>query len=156
MAAHQTMVWRYLQVLDCRGQAAEALALDALVIAVQKGMQQKEPAVAAAFLRQTARYLWSCERRGDRRRAAREAVVAEQAWQVAIGDGCGDEWLEHLGRCVETLPERSRLALERTYRDGLGRAELGIELGITENGVRTLLQRLRAALRACIERRSRS
>ena len=51
---------------------------------------------------------------------------------------------------------RHNVTFDRTYRDGLGRAELGAELGIGEHGVRNLLQRLRATLRDCIERRRRS
>ncbi len=93
------------------------------------------------------------DQRDERRRAERQAEAAERVWQqqLAMDDGAG--WLQALDACLGELPPRSRLALERTYRDGLGRKQLGDELGIGEHGVRTLLQRLRAGLRACIERR---
>ncbi len=153
---HQAAVWRFLHVLGCRGQQAEALAQDALVVALQRGVVAQADAAAAAFLRQTAKHLWLREQRGERRRAALHAEAAERAWQrdlLARGDDDGAGWLAALDRCLRELPERSRVALERTYRDDLGRAALGAELGIGEHGVRTLLQRLRAALRTCIERR---
>lgn len=152
---HQTALWRFLRVLGCRGQQAEALALDALVLALQRGVNDRDEGAAAAFLRQTAKFLWLREQRSDRRRAARHAEAAERLWQRDLGADAGDGWLDALDQCLEGLPERSRLALQRTYRDGLGRAELGGELGIGEHGVRTLLQRLRAGLRECIERRLR-
>lgn len=150
---HQTAVWRFLRVLGCRGQQADAIAQDALVLAIQKGIDGVGEAAAAAFLRQSAKHLWLREQRDDQRRAERHAAAAELLWQrdLAVDDGAG--WLAALDRCLEELPARSRLALDRTYRDGLGRAELGAELGIGEHGVRTLLQRLRAALRECIQRR---
>lgn len=156
VARHQRALWRFLRVLGCRGQQAEALALDALVLAIQRGVHLGEEAAAGPFLRQTAKFLWLREQRSDRRRAERQAEAAERLWQreLATDDGAG--WLDALDRCLETLPPRSRQALERTYRDGLGRQELGAELGIGEHGVRTLLQRLRAGLRDCIERRRQS
>lgn len=153
---HQSALWRFLRVLGCRGQQAEALALDALVLAIQRGVHLGEEAAAGPFLRQTAKFLWLREQRSDRRRAERQAEAAERLWQRELAPDDGAGWLEALDRCLETLPPRSRQALERTYRDGLGRQELGAELGIGEHGVRTLLQRLRAGLRDCIERRRQS
>ncbi|MDO8348705.1 MAG: sigma-70 family RNA polymerase sigma factor [Planctomycetota bacterium] len=150
---HQAGVWRFLRLLGCGGQQAEEIAQDALVLALQRGVHRHDDDSAAAFLRQTAKFLWLREQRADRRRAERHAAAAERLWQRELEVDAGEGWLQALDQCLESLPARSRLALERTYRDGLGRSDLGAELGIGEHGVRTLLQRLRAALRECIERR---
>lgn len=152
---HQTGLWRYLRLCGCRGAATEDAAQEALVVAIRRGLVDEPDAVAAAFLRQSARFVWLRDQRDERRRAARQADAAERIWQRALVDDDGAGWLDALERCLDGLPERSRFALQRTYRDGLGRGELGAELGIGEHGVRTLLQRLRAALRDCIERRRR-
>lgn len=156
---HQTALWRFLRVLGCRGQQAEAIAQDALVIALQRGLpdasSDPDQTAAGAFLRQTARHLWLREQRDLRRRAERHADAAEVAWQRDLGHDDGAGWLAALDHCLQGLPPRSRQVLERTYRDGLGRSAVAAELGIGEHGVRTLLQRLRAALRECIERRRR-
>lgn len=152
---HQAGLWRFLRLCGCRGAAAEDAAQEALVVAIRRGLVEAEPAVAASFLRQTARFVWLRDQRDERRRAAHQADAAERIWQQHLVDDDGAGWLEALDRCLEALPARSRTALARTYRDGLGRQELGAELGIGEHGVRTLLQRLRAALRDCIERRRR-
>jgi RNA polymerase sigma factor (sigma-70 family) len=153
---HQAATWRFLRVLGCRGLEAESIAQDALVLALQKGVDARPDGEAAAFLRQAAKNLWLRTQRADRRRAERHAAAAELAWQRDFGDeGDGAGWLEALAQCLAELPERSRRALDATYRDGLSRAELAGELGIGEHGVRTLLQRLRAVLRDCIERRRR-
>ena len=150
---HQVATWRFLRVLGCRGLEAEAIVQDALVLALQKGVDAFDDAAAAAFLRQTSKHLWLRTQRADRRRAERHAAAAELAWQRDLGADDGAGWLAALTHCLEELPERSRRALDATYRDGLGRAALASELGIGEHGVRTLLQRLRATLRTCIERR---
>ena len=152
---HQTGLCRFLRLCGADSQAEE-LAQEAFLVAIRRGLAGAEPAQAAAFLRQTAKHLWLRSRRDDRRRHARQAEVAEHLWQQQVhrdGDG-GDGWLDALAKCLEQLPERSRTALDRTYRDGLGRAELGAELGIGQHGVRSLLQRLRATLRTCIEART--
>jgi RNA polymerase sigma factor (sigma-70 family) len=150
---HQTALWRFLRICGCSGARAEEIAQDALLVALHKGMAAGDPAEAGAFLRRTARFLWLREVRDERRRMVRHAEAAERVWrqQLAGDDGAG--WLVALDACLQDLPPRSRQALERTYRDGLSRQDLGAELGIGEHGVRTLLQRLRAALRTCIERR---
>lgn len=150
---HQVASWRFLRVLGCRGLVAETIAQDALVLAVQKGVASRPDAEAAAFLRQTCKHLWLRTQRADRRRAERHAAAAELLWQRDLEGDDGAGWLAALAQCLDELPERSRQALDATYRDGRSRAELAAELGIGEHGVRTLLQRLRAALRGCIERR---
>jgi len=150
---HQVGLWRFLRVLGCEGLHAEEIAQEAIVVALRRGLPDAQPARAALFLRQTARHLWLRERRADRRRAARYADAAELLWQREFAQDDGAGWLEALDRCLDELPPRSRLALDRTYRDDVGRAELAAELGIGEHGVRNLLHRLRATLRDCIERR---
>ena len=148
---HQTGLWRFLRLCGCRGQQAEEITQDALLVALRRGIPDDDG--AAAFLRQTARFLWLRTQRADLRRVRREAEAAERLWQRELLTDDGAGWLDALDRCLAELPARSRHALERTYRDGIGRGELGAELGIGEHGVRSLLQRLRAALRECIERR---
>jgi RNA polymerase sigma factor (sigma-70 family) len=49
---------------------------------------------------------------------------------------------------VAALPERQREALLQTAVEGRSRAEIALELGITEGAVRQLVHRARAALRA--------
>ena len=55
--------------------------------------------------------------------------------------------------CIRTLQPRARRAVEAAYCEGQSRQHIAAELGIAENSVKTLMQRSRAALRACVERR---
>jgi RNA polymerase sigma-70 factor (ECF subfamily) len=151
---HQAGVWRFLRALGCPAHVADDLTQDALLVALRRNVQRThEAAAAAAFLRQTARHLWLRTLRDERRRAAKLAEAAESLWRQDCAEDDGAGVLAALAQCVASLPERSRLVLERCYRDEAGRAELARELELSEHGVRSLLQRLRKALRDCIDRR---
>ncbi|MEZ6037895.1 MAG: hypothetical protein R3F29_10470 [Planctomycetota bacterium] len=154
---HEVGLGRFLRLCGCRGAATEEVAQDAFLVAIRRGFAAEgESGVARRFLFTTARHLWLRRVRDDRRRARRHADAVDRLWARELDGDDGQGWLDALERCREALPERSRQALDRTYRDGVGRAELAAELGIGEHGARTLLQRLRATLRDCIERRRRS
>ena len=75
--------------------------------------------------------------------------------QTSATSSCGLRTIALAG-CLEELPPRSRQAIESTYRHGARRSQLAEALGIGEHGVRTMLQRIRKNLRACIERRLRA
>ena len=152
--AHQNGLWRFLRSAGCDAALAEELAQEALVIALRRGLTDREPHTAAAFLRSTARNLWMRLRHSDHRRQQLLLDAAEVLWQNDAAEDDGNELLEALQRCVAALPARSRMALERSYRDGATRAELADELKLTEHGVRNLMQRIRKGLRDCIERRT--
>ncbi len=146
---HQRGVWRFLRAIGCPAHAADEVAQDALLLALDRAIADDQ---AAAFLRQTAKYYWLRRQRDAGRATARLLDLGERLWQRHCAPDDGDDQLTALRRCIEHLPPRSRLAIERTYGFDLGRRELAAELGISEHGVRTLLQRVRAALRKCIER----
>lgn len=151
---HQTALCRFLRLCGA-GAHAEEVAQEAFLVAIHRGLTDADPTKAGAFLRQTAKHIWLRRKRDDRLRWSRQAELAEHLWlqHVAPAEDGGNAWLDALAVCVAQLPERSRMAVDRTYRDGLGRKELGAELGIGEHGVRSLLQRLRKNLKDCIERR---
>ncbi|MCR9247702.1 MAG: sigma-70 family RNA polymerase sigma factor [bacterium] len=153
---HQRALWRFAQLLGCRGQVAEQLCQDAFVIAIDREQHERADAAAAAFLRQTLRHLWLKDQRAEQRRQKHHAAAAAIWWQREAELDDGDGWLDALGRCVGELPARSRHVLDRTYRDGATRSELATELELSDHGVRNLLHRLRTVLRDCIRRRRHS
>lgn len=150
---HQVGLWRFLRSAGCDAALADELTQDALLVALRRDVAGREERTAAAFLRTTARNLWMKRRHRDRRRAERLIDAAELLWQSDAAHDDGNQLLDALQRCVSELPERSRAALERSYRDGASRQEMATELNLTEHGVRNMMQRLRKALRECIERR---
>ena len=148
---HQQAVWRYLRVLGAPADLADDLLQDTFVVALRRGLVDQGHAATSAFLRATARHLYLKSRRA--RTAAREVEEADLVWQqqCSVDDGAG--WFAALERCVDDVPPRSRRLLEGTYGEGLGRAALARELGLSVFGIKTALRRLRAALRECVERR---
>jgi RNA polymerase sigma-70 factor (ECF subfamily) len=153
---HLRSLWRYLRMLGADAAEADDLAQEAFVVAMQKGALQHEPALVAAFLRTTARHLFLRLRKAGRRER-RLADDVDALWaRDALRDG-GDALVAAVRTCVGELDGRARRAIELCYglhdNDAQGRAAIAHELGLQENGVKTLLQRVRHRLRECIERR---
>ena len=79
---------------------------------------------------------------------------ADSAWTSEFldhGDGFG--YVEALRRCLDELEARQRRALDLRYAEKSSRAEMARVLEMTENGVKSLLRRIRAALARCVRRR---
>lgn len=152
---HQLGLCRFLRLMGC-GAHAEEIAQQALLIALEHDLHLGDgDRTAAQFLRRAAKNVWLRQRRDEQLRRRRQAEAAEMLWQRELARDDGDGYLDALDHCLEQLPARSRRALDATYMHGLSRRELAAELDLTEHGARTLLQRLRAGLRECIERRRR-
>ena len=154
---HQDGLRRYLRLLGCDAATADDLAQDAFVALLTGRFEERAPAATASWLRRKARWLWLDRRRKlGRRREVRFADAVDRVWAEVAPDGNGRDWLEALDRCLERLPPRSRRALDLRYGDRRSRTEMAGLLGLAENGVKTLLQRVRAGLRRCIEERIRT
>lgn len=148
----RAMLWRYLRALGARPDEADDLCHDALLAAVS--LSQPDTAEARdAFLRGVARNHWLRSRRWWQRRREREiATAVEEMWVKSAAADDGEGLLQQLAHCLEQLERRSRTALERHYHDGLDWDEVGRELGLRPNGIKTLAQRARRVLRDCLAR----
>ncbi len=150
---HAAMLRRYLYVLGARSDRIDDLVQEVFVVALGKDLDDRGPAAAGAFLRGVAKNLLLRDRRSAA--ARREVELGDEVWREQCGKGDGDARVDALRTCIGGLPDRSRLLLRRCYADGAGRRELGAEFGMVGDGIKTALRRLRAALRACVERRLR-
>ncbi len=153
--AHLHAVWRYLRMHGATPHEADDLAQEAFVIALQKGAADLDPAATATFLRRTARFLF-LRLRGSRRDTVQLADAVDALWAADCAADGGDGRLAALRECLGRLAERAQRAVALSY--GLGadssvsRRDIGAALGLAPDGVKTLLQRVRQQLRACIER----
>ncbi|MCA8976341.1 MAG: hypothetical protein KDC98_16600 [Planctomycetes bacterium] len=154
--AHLGSVWRYLRMHGASADEADDLVQECFVLAAQKGALGLEAAATATFLRRSARFLFLRRRREDRR-AVLLADAVDELWQRDCAHDGGDALLDALRNCLARLAPRTATAVRRCY--GLGgdepasRAALAAELGMQENGIKTLMQRARQQLRDCLNRR---
>lgn len=149
--AQRQALWRYVRVLGADAATADDIVQDAFVVALRRpNFDATSPAGTFVFLRETARHLWLKSRR--RRVSVREVEEADQVWQSQCDD-LGEDYTAALRTCVDALPPRSRALLETTYTQSAGRAAAGREFGLSKDGVKSALRRLRAHLHDCIARR---
>ncbi len=143
--SNQAGVWRYLRLLGAEPAVADDLTQEAFLVAMRRG------AFRRPFVLRTARNLWLRSRRDSSRHEKRLAEIATRLWQDECEADGGDAQLDALRTCVEQLDGRARQCVDRFYRDGVSREALAEEFGLKETGIKTLLQRIRAQLRQCIE-----
>jgi RNA polymerase sigma-70 factor, ECF subfamily len=144
-------VRRYLHFLGCAPSELDDLTQQTLLAAVANFATGLPP---LPWLLATAR---NCLRMHLRRAGHRPEVAGldslHQQWIEQVGNDAGDSRLLALRGCLRDLSERSRLVVERRYGEGLSRAAIAMRLGLGEEGVKSLLARVRAALGDCVQRR---
>jgi RNA polymerase sigma-70 factor (ECF subfamily) len=150
---HQLGLWRYLRALGAPTDLAEDLLQETFLVAMEKLREDRGEAAVATFLRACARHLWLRRRRDLGRREVLLAEFVETHWCEVEAADDGERWLDALRQCVAGLDGKAQQAVQRAYADGEDRRTIAAALGMKENGVKTLLQRARAALRDCVERR---
>jgi RNA polymerase sigma-70 factor (ECF subfamily) len=97
---------------------------------------------------------------------ARHWLTRHQRWQAVLNSGLVDELVRrreellpemdsrfrHLEKCMNQLPDDQRGLIEGYYQKRVSVESLALETGRTQEAIYKMLQRLRSALRACIER----
>jgi RNA polymerase sigma-70 factor (ECF subfamily) len=158
---HQAGVWRYLRYLGASPPEADDLTQETFLELARGRFEHRSAGETAAYLRTTARHaLLQARRRLRRGPVVLDLAAAEGVWNALVApvdtSDSNDRWallIDAARRCVEGLEGRSRQAIELSYREQRTRDDCAAALGMTPDGVKTLLRRTREALRACIERR---
>lgn len=161
--AHQAEVWRYVRYLGASAELADDLVQEAFLQLLRAPFVERTPAATSAWLRTVVRNLYV---KSFRRPpfASAELDAIEATWTGFVGDGDGDgdgaangssEALARLRQCLEQLDGRARSVVAWHYEERRSRADIAGRLGIGEDGVKSLLRRTRALLKACVERRAR-
>lgn len=154
---HQAYVWRYLRYLGCADDFAEDLAQETFVAALGHGIPDRDEPTAQAWLRTTARNLYRMHLRHQRRQRHRieekHLDELDAPFEVHTHPDLGASYAAALDECLASLDGRSRRVLELRYRDGASRREMAAAIGLSTEGVKTLLRRVKDNLRWCIEKR---
>jgi RNA polymerase sigma-70 factor (ECF subfamily) len=158
---HQAELYRYVRYLgasDCA--TAEDLVQETFLAAFRSPNPPPvtEDRRQAGWLRGIARNLFLAHCRKTRNSPVRTDPAtlerAESVWAVEfLREGDGFDYVEALRRCVGTLGDKQRTVLDLCYTQGKSRGEMAQRLRMTEDGIKSALQRIRAMLMDCIQRR---
>lgn len=161
VAAHQAELYRYLVYLGAERALAEDLVQETFLTVLERPAPSffDEPRRRRGWLRGVARNLflrqWERSTRDPVRLDPRSLELAEDAWSRTFADEDTAAYLEALRACADEVPARSRELLDLRYRQQKSRGDMAAALSMTENGVKSALQRLRTRLRDCVQRRLR-
>lgn len=153
---HQAAVWRWLRVLGAPAEVADDLTQDTFALLLGSPIDDRGTGPLRTWLRATARNLFLARCRRERRTpVVHDDDALERAWASYERDDDGAGYRAALHACLGTLPERQRALLEQQIHDRPGTAALAAAAGLEPEGARTLLRRIKQALRDCVRRRLR-
>jgi len=132
------------------------LAQEAFLVAYRRQEDFREGADFGKWLRGIARRLVMAERRKVAHRtrlihAALTDVLAEYASDDASAEADRRELVVAMRDCVSQLPSQHQEMLQRRYAVGRRAGDLAGELRMTAEAVRQRLQRIRLAVKRCVE-----
>jgi len=153
MRAHQAGIWRYLRVLGCDSSTADDLTQETFLAAYAAGFEQRDEKSTRAYLRTVARNLFFKSRRNAGKVVNVQEIERIEAQWMALADDEGDALNQALRGCLEKLEARPRAALNAFYGTEKSREQVAMGLGMTDDGLKSLLRRTREILRECIERK---
>lgn len=151
---HQTPLYWYLRSLRCPADLIEDCMQEALTRAIRRPfvLRMRERS-AGRWLRTTARNAYLMELRRRRRRPEiLDLDAVDRAFEELHDTRLAEDALR---ACIDGLAPRAQRAVELRYHQGAGRAVMARELGVSEDGVKSMLRRIRSALRACVEEKLR-
>jgi len=149
--AHQAGLWRYLRLLGSSESQIEDHIQETFLALLRSPMENRGHPAAAQYLRTIARNIFLKSLRRTRlEEATLAANEADQTWRRYVDDEHEDAHLSALRNCLEALPERSRQIMQLRFRDGMARRDIAAQMAMKDSGLKTLIQRVRKALRDCV------
>lgn len=155
---HQAAIYGYLLARLSAPTDAEDLCQEVFLRCYQGRAKLNQAASLRAWLLGIARnVLREHIRRVQRRReVAWTELCLELDAVVQQERTAGNEALDHLPGCVESLGRSAREALEMRYQSRLKLEEIGRLLHRSEGAVKLLMYRARQALKNCLDRKLRA
>lgn len=151
---HQRGVWRYLRYLGADSAVADDLTQETFVTVWRNPFDDYDDRATAGYLRRVAKNKFLMHLRASGRRP--EVANIEQAGELfseAARDDGGDGQIAALADCMQSLQGKARQVVDAYYRKGHSRAATATLMQMTEEGVKTLLRRVKDSLRECVERK---
>ena len=153
----EVSLFRYMTYLGADDAVAEDVVQETFLAALRSASPPPidDRRRCGAWLRAIARRQFFLHCRARKHGAALDEETLAQAESVWTEETGGDEtaYKTALMRCLEELDSRSRALLERRYVRGESREKMAAFLGVSIEGVKSALRRVKAELRACVRRR---
>ncbi|MDF7826436.1 sigma-70 family RNA polymerase sigma factor [Pontiellaceae bacterium B12227] len=153
---HQAGLRAFIRALGTDEAWVDDLAQEAFIIAYKKRGQFRKDEDFGKWLRGIARRLVM----GERSKSARRyRILHDGITDILLSLGIEKhepapgrvKAVETMKGCVEQLPEAQRELLKNRYQEGRQAKEIATELKSTAAAIRKQLQRIRAAVRRCME-----
>ena len=147
---HGVDLQRFLRVLGASYAEAEDAAQEAFLQALRT---PPEPGNIAAWLCSVAKNAFLKSLRKTHKVIPVDMQTIEQDWAEVAGNDGAQAKVDALKRCIAQLDDRERRALHLRYTLNASRVVMAEDLGLSEGGVKNLLERVKAKLKACVEAR---
>ncbi len=138
--------------------AAEDAVQEAMLVVVKKYDQFQEGTSMLAWCRSMVRLeVLRMKQQRQRERSLAERLLddaidaAFDEFQTAQRSDDVDSWRQSLEHCLEQVPLRGRNVLKSRFVDELSYQQIGERVGMTLEGVRKALFRLKRQVRTCVE-----
>lgn len=157
LTVHREDIYRFLRFLGAEAADADDLVQETFIAAFlsRSQPQTEDPADWGRWLRGIARnmFLRLCRKNKNAYTSISlsELDRDEAFWDSEFSRDPGRALhIEALRECIQRLSERDRKVVYMKYRDNSSRKEIGNDIGLTENGVKSLLRTIRSKLGKCI------
>jgi len=151
---HYWPVRRYLRYLGCPEAQADDLAQETFVAFLNRPLVQSEPEALPSYLRSIARNLYlKTIRKSKSGPTCREIREADAVWDRYSCHEGWEAYREAVRGCLEGLEGRDRELLETYYGRKSGRGDVAAAFGLSEEGLKTQLRRLKERLKNCVRGR---
>ena len=159
---HQTSIYRYLRYLGA-GVAGEDLTQETFLAAFKSPLPPDIANVPLrlAWLRGISRNLLLAHFRRQRNHPVHinneylQRAEDVWAWRFRKADSESD-YAEALRKCLAELSDNDRLMLKLRYAEGKSRQEMARLGKMSEDGVKSMMRRVRDRLGRCVRRRLRA
>ncbi|MCA8913031.1 MAG: sigma-70 family RNA polymerase sigma factor [Planctomycetes bacterium] len=150
---HGVDLQRFLRVLGATRTEAEDAVQEAFLQAIRTPPEQREGVEIAAWLRTVAKNVFLKSLRRTRKLVPLDRETIEQDWAEIAGDDGAQSKVDALKQCIAMMDERERKALHLRYTMNASRKQIAESLELSEGGAKNLLERVKAKLKECVERR---
>jgi RNA polymerase sigma-70 factor (ECF subfamily) len=149
---HYRPLSRYLRFLGCSDTLAEDLVQETFIAVLARPPILHDPGAFPAYIRAVARNKFLKALQKAKSEPVREDLAeADAVWEPVASREGWDAFREAVRGCIEGLDDRDRAILKNYFARENGRREAAAASGLSDEGLKTLLRRIKDRLKACVK-----